>query len=36
MKLEIFCKEKDIVNKRNQQPKDCEKKTSLTQHLIEA
>ena len=35
MKLESFCKGKDIVNKRNQQPRDWEKKPSLTPHMIE-
>ena len=35
MKLESFCKAKDIVNKTNQQPTDWEKKSSLTPHLIE-
>jgi hypothetical protein len=33
MKLESFCKAKDIV-KTNWQPTDWEKKTSLTPHLI--
>ena len=33
MKLESFCKAKDIVNKTNQQPK-IGKKYSLTPHLI--
>jgi hypothetical protein len=37
MKLENFCKAKDIVNKTNQQPTDWKKKKkpSLTPHLIE-
>jgi hypothetical protein len=34
MKLESFCKAKDIVSKTNQQPPDWEK-CSLTPHLIE-
>jgi hypothetical protein len=36
IKLERFCKAKDIVNKTNQQPTHWEKqKSSLTPHLIE-
>ena len=35
MKLESFCKAKDIVNKTNQQTTDLGKKSSLTPHLIE-
>jgi hypothetical protein len=35
MKLESFCKAKDIVDKTNWQPTDWEKKSSLTPHLIE-
>jgi hypothetical protein len=35
MKLERFCKAKDIINKTNQQPTDCGKKSSLTPHPIE-
>jgi hypothetical protein len=35
MKLESFCKAKDIVNKTNRQPTDWEKKSSLTPHLIQ-
>ena len=35
MKLESFCKAKDIVNKTNQQPTDWEKKSLLTPHLIQ-
>jgi hypothetical protein len=35
MKLESFCKAKDIVNKTNQQPADWGKKSSLTPHQIE-
>jgi hypothetical protein len=34
MKLESFCKAKDIVHKSNQQSADLEK-SSLTPHLIE-
>jgi hypothetical protein len=34
MKLKIFFKRKDIVNRTNQQPTDCEKKSSLTPYLI--
>jgi hypothetical protein len=34
MKLERFCKAKDIVSKTNRQPTDWEK-TSLTTYLIE-
>ena len=35
MKLQSFCKAKDIVNKTNQQPIDWGKKSSLTTHPIE-
>jgi hypothetical protein len=35
MKLESFCKAKDIVNKTNQQHTDWEKKTSITPHPLE-
>jgi hypothetical protein len=35
IKLESFCKAKDIVNKANRQPTDRGKKTSLTPHPIE-
>jgi len=35
MKLESFCKAKDIVDKTNRQPTDWEKKSSLTPHLID-
>ena len=35
MKLESFCKAKDIVTKTDSQPTDWEKKPSLTQYLIE-
>jgi hypothetical protein len=34
MKLESFCKTKDIADKRNHPPTDWEKKSSLTPHLI--
>ena len=34
MKLESFCKAKDIVEKTNQQPTYWEKKSSLTPHLV--
>jgi hypothetical protein len=35
IKLENFCKAKDIVNKTNRQPTDWGKKSSLTPHPIE-
>jgi hypothetical protein len=35
IKLESFCKAKNIVDKTNQQPTDWGKKTSLTPHPIE-
>jgi hypothetical protein len=35
MKLESFCKAKDIVDKTNQQLTDWEKKSSLISHPIE-
>jgi hypothetical protein len=35
MKLESFCKAKDIVNKTNWQPTHWGKKSSLTTHPIE-
>jgi hypothetical protein len=35
MKLQSFCKVKDIINKTNWQPTDCEKKSSLTPYPIE-
>jgi hypothetical protein len=35
MKLESFCKPKDIIDKTNWQPMDWKKKSSLTPHLIE-
>jgi hypothetical protein len=35
IKLESFCKAKDIVNKTNRQCTDWEKTSSLTPHLIE-
>jgi hypothetical protein len=35
MKIEIFCKAKDIVNKANHQLTDWGKKSSLTPYLIE-
>ena len=34
MKLESFCKAKNIVNKTNQQPTDWDKKSSLAPHSI--
>jgi hypothetical protein len=35
MKLESFCRAKDIVKKTNQQPTNWGKNSSLTPHLIE-
>ena len=35
MKMESFCKAKNIVNKTNRQLTDWGKKSSLTPHLIE-
>ena len=35
MKLENFCKAKDIVNRTKWQPTNWEKKSSVSPHLIE-
>ena len=35
IKLECFCKEKDRVNKMNEQPTDWGKESSLTLHEIQ-